>query len=218
MSFLYEAPSGTSAAGSKRRGSPAPHWSWSGEHSATSPGPKAGSMPPITTTRCGRASLEQSLRTFGGLRAFDRLNYGGAMALRRPPGGVTASKISFRDAGALGEQSLNDFQVPVTRGNHERRHAVFVLGIDGDPNVEKELHDLGLIALSRQMQRRIAELIPDVEFCFRLDEDCDDLEVAIHRRVMQRGTRLVIGLIGIGAALDQQFDMRRIVLGCCTSQ
>src|SRR5271169_4951290 len=80
------------------------------------------------------------------------------MALLRPYCGVTAGKISLSDAGALGEQSRYDFDIPAIGGHHQRCHAVLVLRIDRGADIEEEAHRLDLIAIGREVQRSVAEL------------------------------------------------------------
>ena len=88
------------------------------------------------------------------MRPLDRLDYRRAVALDGPTGGIPSREIGFGDAGAFGEQSLDDFDISTTGGEHQRGHAILIIGIDRSSNIEEQLHRFGLTAIGRQVPDR----------------------------------------------------------------
>src|ERR1700749_766716 len=113
-----------------------------------------------------------SLSPLGGLRPLYRLYYRRAVALERPSCGITAGKISLVDAGALGKQRLHYIEVAAIGGDHQRCHTALVLRIDRGSDIDQKPRRLDLIAIGRQVQGRVAEVILGIELGTRLDQDC----------------------------------------------
>ena len=62
------------------------------------------------------------------------------------------------------------------------------------------------------MQRRIAELVFRIELRVRLDQDSDDREIAVHRRIVQRRCAFLVGLVRVPVTGDQRPDLSGVVL------
>src|SRR6516165_6275981 len=152
------------------------------------------------------------LRFFCALRPFYCLDDCGMAALGRPAGGVAPGVIGLGDTGTLGEQGLHDLDTAAVRGNHQRRHPVLVLGVDRRPGVEKELRRLDLIYISRQVQRCVAKLLLGIELGAALDQNRDDLEVAVDRGAMHPGSSRFVSLVRRAAIGEERFDQTGIVL------
>src|ERR1700761_2801848 len=63
------------------------------------------------------------------------------------------------------------------------------------------------------MQGRVAERVDGIELGVGFDQDRNDLQIAVQRRIMHRGARVIVDLVRIAAAAaDELSDLLRIVL------
>src|SRR5262249_36725508 len=78
---------------------------------------------------------------------------------------------------------------------------------------EQHFPGFGAASVRRQMQRRIAERVRDVELGTGLDQDCNDLDIAVDRGIVHRGARFLVGLVRLGVLVgDEPADRLGVVL------
>src|SRR5215472_7127507 len=63
------------------------------------------------------------------------------------------------------------------------------------------------------MQRRVAELVGNVEPSLRLDQDCGDRQIAFERCNVEPGARFLVRLVGAVAAGDKLAHLVRVIIG-----
>ena len=90
-------------------------------------------------------SARWRLGTFSALRPDQSLDDGGAVTIPRPAKRIAPGIVGLGRARALGQQSPHHFEATMACGDHQRGHALLVLGVNLRSGVEQQFSCFNLV-------------------------------------------------------------------------